>query len=85
MVNFLLVFVLFVKYFYFPLKKYDIQGLFLSCRILNDFVNRLPNLENKKDTRDLQVGCDAAAVIKAASERLRDSVGILMATLLCRR
>uniref|UniRef100_A0A3Q4BWF7 DOP1-like C-terminal domain-containing protein n=1 Tax=Mola mola TaxID=94237 RepID=A0A3Q4BWF7_MOLML len=53
-VNLLLVFVLFVKYFHFPLKKYDIQGLFLSCRILNDFVNRLPNLENKKDTRDLQ-------------------------------
>lgn len=30
-------------------------------RILNDVVNRLPNLENKKDTKDLQVCCIPAA------------------------
>ncbi|XP_074515212.1 protein DOP1B [Sebastes fasciatus] len=29
-------------------------GHFLLLGILNDFVNRLPNLDNKKDTRDLQ-------------------------------
>ncbi|CAG5865680.1 unnamed protein product [Menidia menidia] len=29
-------------------------GHFLLLGILNDFVNRLPNLESKKDTRDLQ-------------------------------
>ncbi|KAM4608317.1 protein DOP1B isoform 2-T2 [Polymixia lowei] len=29
-------------------------GYFLLLGILNDFVNRLPNLDNKKDTRDLQ-------------------------------
>nr|XP_046260051.1 protein dopey-2 isoform X2 [Scatophagus argus] len=29
-------------------------GQFLLLGILNDFVNRLPNLDNKKDTRDLQ-------------------------------
>lgn len=28
------------------------------CRILNDFVTRLPNLDSKKDTRDLQVRSD---------------------------
>lgn len=30
-------------------------------RILNDVVNRLPNLENKKDTKDLQARCSSAA------------------------
>nr|XP_023990689.1 protein dopey-2 [Salvelinus alpinus] len=29
-------------------------GHFLLLGILNDFVNRLPNLDNKKDTRDMQ-------------------------------
>ncbi|XP_073329578.1 protein DOP1B [Pagrus major] len=29
-------------------------GHFLLLGILNDFINRLPNLDNKKDTRDLQ-------------------------------
>ncbi|XP_036400644.1 protein dopey-2 isoform X2 [Megalops cyprinoides] len=29
-------------------------GHFLLLGILNDFVNRLPNLDNKKDTRDIQ-------------------------------
>lgn len=30
-------------------------------RILNDVVNRLPNLDNKKDTKDLQAGCRSAS------------------------
>lgn len=30
-------------------------------RILNDVVNRLPNLDNKKDTKDLQAGCMSAS------------------------
>lgn len=30
-------------------------GFVLSNRILNDFVNRLPNIDNKRDTRELQV------------------------------
>ncbi|MEQ2174641.1 hypothetical protein GOODEAATRI_009926, partial [Goodea atripinnis] len=32
-------------------------GHFLLLGILNDFVNRLPNLDSKKDSKDLQVRC----------------------------
>lgn len=40
---------------------YHINHLCLSRRIINDFINRLPNLDNKKDMRDLQVGFAALA------------------------
>lgn len=65
------------------LPNQNIHRHVLSCRILNDFVNRLPNLENKKDTRDLQVCCAVAAV--AVTSAKRNSAVIMAAVLSCRR
>lgn len=49
---------------------YRIIHLCLSRRIINDFINRLPNLDNKKDMRDLQVGFGTLAdVLREARRR----------------